>query len=810
MKNWVVVASLGMLLLRSASAQTELVVNGGFESNTVAPWQFIQTVPGANAVNDPLHARTGSSFLSLGTAGNADQVVYQVLSIPTNAVFAALSFYWNVGSGDSSDALTVSIRNTNHVALTNVAAISGNNVDLFYHPVAFDMKPFVGQTIEIYFRLVTVAISTFRIDDVSLVSATAADFPVNDDFTNRLVLPSTNSLLARATNALATKEPGEPNHANNAGGKSLWWSWTPPTNGIVTITTAGSSFDTLLAVYSGSTVSNLTKIAANDDDTSDPRVPLTTSRVKFPAAVGVPYQIAVDGFAGAFGLVVLNLSFQPDTKPPTASITSPAANAKLTNSTVMVQGKAADDLGVALVQIRLENAAGTNDYESATGTNTWSATVTNLIPGLNTVRVRAFDTSGNVSATVTRSFNYVIVSPLTLTFSGNGTVTPNLNGQLLQVGAKFTVTAKPGAGAIFAGWTGDTNASTAALTFTMQSNFVLQANFIANPFIPVAGNFQGLFFDTNGVENQSSGFLSLKLASGGSFSAKVQPAGKGYGFSGQFSAEGTYSNLVPVKGSGPISVQLQLDFANARVSGHLVHSNWTAESTADRVIYSKLNPAPQAGKYTVMLPGSDDAANLPGGDSIGSATVDASGNVKFAGTLGDGTKVSQKAALAGQGEWAFFLPLYKGQGSALGWLTFTNEAASDLRGAVTWIKLPQATAFYPGGFTNDLELIGSAYQFSIGIPVLNVSTGQVWFANGNLPQSFTNLVTLSAASKISNLSTNPLTLTITTTSGLLKGKATDPASGRVLTLNGVLLQKLNEGRGFFPGTNQTGRLFFGP
>jgi hypothetical protein len=71
------------------------------------------------------------------------------------------------------------------------------------------------------------------------------------------------------------------------------------------------------------------------------------------------------------------------------------------------------------------------------------------------------------------------------------------------------------------------------------------------------------------------------------------------------------------------------------------------------------------------------------------------------------------------------------------------------------------------------------------------------------------MVALSAASKVTNLSTNPLTLTITTTSGLIKGTVTDPTSGKVITLNGVLLQKLNEGHGFFPGTNQTGRLLFG-
>jgi len=46
----------------------------------------------------------------------------------------------------------------------------------------------------------------------------------------------------------ATKEPGEPAHAGNDGGASIWYSWTAPSTGNVTITTEGSSFDTLLGV----------------------------------------------------------------------------------------------------------------------------------------------------------------------------------------------------------------------------------------------------------------------------------------------------------------------------------------------------------------------------------------------------------------------------------------------------------------------------------------------------------------------------------------------------------------------------------
>jgi hypothetical protein len=104
-------------------------------------------------------------------------------------------------------------------------------------------------------------------------------------------------------NSTATKEPGEPNHAGDAGGKSLWYCWTATNDLPVTFDTEGSTFDTLLAVYTGFSVSNLTLVASNDDIAgwSDRR-----SRVTFTPILGTTYHIAVDGFGRASGLVVLN------------------------------------------------------------------------------------------------------------------------------------------------------------------------------------------------------------------------------------------------------------------------------------------------------------------------------------------------------------------------------------------------------------------------------------------------------------------------------------------------------------------------
>jgi len=129
--------------------------------------------------------------------------------------------------------------------------------------------------------------------------------PPNDSFTNRISL-SGASTTTNGSNVEATREPGEPLHADQMGDTSVWWSWTAPANDPVTITTAGSDFDTLLAVYTGPSVSNLTVVASNDD--TDPTNGVLTSSVSFTPATGQNYGIAVDGFDGASGLISLRIA----------------------------------------------------------------------------------------------------------------------------------------------------------------------------------------------------------------------------------------------------------------------------------------------------------------------------------------------------------------------------------------------------------------------------------------------------------------------------------------------------------------------
>ena len=88
-------------------------------------------------------------------------------------------------------------------------------------------------------------------------------------------------------------------------------------------------------------------------------------------------------------------------------------------------------------------------------------------------------------------------------------------------------------------------------------------------------------------------------------------------------------------------------------------------------------------------------------------TVNTSGQVKFKGTLGDGTKVSQSSIVSIDGNWPFYIPLYNKGGQILGWLNF--DGMGDLNGQTSWIK-PQnpRSKTFPDGFDLNPVANGSA------------------------------------------------------------------------------------------------------
>lgn len=123
------------------------------------------------------------------------------------------------------------------------------------------------------------------------------DTPVNDDFADATALEGLSGTTT-GSNFASSSERGEPAHGG--GDNSVWWSWTAPVSGTASFNTFGSTFDTILAVYTGPTVDALSLLTLNDDDGDG-----VNSRVTFPVTAGMVYRVAVVGFQGRRGGIIL-------------------------------------------------------------------------------------------------------------------------------------------------------------------------------------------------------------------------------------------------------------------------------------------------------------------------------------------------------------------------------------------------------------------------------------------------------------------------------------------------------------------------
>jgi hypothetical protein len=191
--------------------------------------------------------------------------------------------------------------------------------------------------------------------NVSFDINAASAAPANDQWSQATVLPGLNTTVI-STNTAATREPGEPVHGGLGTGKSVWWKWTAVSNGVYTATTLGSSFDTVLAIYTGTNLATLVQRQANDEAGQ-----YAFSQATFLATNGMTYYFAVDSAAAAAGRAQLRLVAGG---PPVITITAPtdgylmlvATPTTTTNTTVTAT--ITDPAGVARVDYWFDSASG--------------------------------------------------------------------------------------------------------------------------------------------------------------------------------------------------------------------------------------------------------------------------------------------------------------------------------------------------------------------------------------------------------------------------------------------------------------------
>ncbi len=134
--------------------------------------------------------------------------------------------------------------------------------------------------------------------------------PPNDDCDAAATIAAFPFAATLATGA-TTASAGDPSQACTRGGaaqngRSVWYRLVAPADGTVSLSTAGSTYDTVLSAYIGA-CGGLAAVACNDDAAGDVR-----SATTFPVSAGTQYlvEVTAEGTSSG-GTLALAASFDP-------------------------------------------------------------------------------------------------------------------------------------------------------------------------------------------------------------------------------------------------------------------------------------------------------------------------------------------------------------------------------------------------------------------------------------------------------------------------------------------------------------------
>ena len=334
----------------------------------------------------------------------------------------------------------------------------------------------------------------------------------------------------------------------------------------------------------------------------------------------------------------------------------------------------------------------------------------------------------------------------------------------------------------------------------------------------LSGTYNGLAIPTNAPSHPSSGRIQLVLSKTGTFAANLTMGGVRSAFKGQFDDSGNTTNAVARPGPNPLQVILHLDVTGGTeritgtVTGTVSDGTFTSELLADRAVFSRTNPCPSAGTYTIVLaPPTGNDPDIPQGYGYGTLTVTTTGDGKLSGVLADGTKITANAPVSKHGTWPLYDALYKNQGACIGWVTFdTNDT---LEATVDWIRPALPTShYYSAGFATDVALLGQIYVSpSAGGP--SVAGSKLFtLGGGNLLSSIVKTVTVDAVGNVTVASPGAenLKMKLQLTTGQFSGNFTHPELSKAISFKGLVLQIDGSGAGYFLGTNESGFVIFEP
>jgi hypothetical protein len=156
-------------------------------------------------------------------------------------------------------------------------------------------------------KFLIAAVAAFALATSASVALAAPKAPANDMFTSVVQSASTSPLpLKDGLNSTgATMEAGEPGancSMNPVNNHSVWYE-VKPTAGAHEVNTFGSNYDTVVAIYTGGSLSSLVQVDCNDDANNS----TLQSQLFFTADGSTTYRIQVGSYWNDGGHLVTNI-----------------------------------------------------------------------------------------------------------------------------------------------------------------------------------------------------------------------------------------------------------------------------------------------------------------------------------------------------------------------------------------------------------------------------------------------------------------------------------------------------------------------
>ena len=356
--------------------------------------------------------------------------------------------------------------------------------------------------------------------------------------------------------------------------------------------------------------------------------------------------------------------------------------------------------------------------------------------------------------------------------------------------------------------------------------------FIRNPFLLGRGVYASSLSGTGG-SHDVSGYFNAGVGPSGDFTATFRFAGSAFRFKGRFDASGNFSGEITRPGQPAIQLALlyAINGEARQISGTVTVGAETVQFLAPRLAWSNHNPAPTAGRYTIILPAPDALPGTPQGTGYCIATVTRSGVVSMYGRAGDDRAFSSSTFL---GEDGATVPLYgsiRPGGSIFGDLFIDgstnsreNEPLASVAGTLRWFTSRDAKRFrFPNGFDRSVEARGGLYiEPEPGTSVLEIQE----------PDGFNSSFTVSAGdlraprTERAAIGERPIAghydfafdntkrigarMRVIARTGIFAGSFYDRATRRAHRISGVFLQNENTAYGIWNSKTKTGRVELTP